>query len=157
MSRDPFNIQWLGYAHDISKSFGVRTRGLFKKCCDLEKIPGVRVALVVAVDKGPISIYNEPTAGYALSRPRRKKVFHYRPAGSHQLIEGETLPTVPEPHDSQVMQIATSLLHLSSPHRDLAEMQRTTREPRFFEQLPCPSQHSVRGNPTIASMLNPVD
>ena len=71
----------------------------------------VSVALVVVVDEGPIFIYNKHTGGCALSRPRRKKVIHCRPTGSHQLIEVETLQPVPEPHDSQVMEVATRSFH----------------------------------------------
>ena len=151
MGRDPFNIKRLGYAHNISKSFGDRTRGLFKKCCDLENIPGVRVALVVAVDEGPIFIYNEHTADRALSRPQRKTVFHYRPPSSHQLVEGETPPSVPGLHDPQMKEVATSLLHLGSSRGENIKMQGTAKGPGSSEERQYQSKYS------IASILNPVD
>ena len=151
MGRDPFNIKRLGYAHDISKSFRVQTRGLFEKCCDLENIPGIRVALFVAVDEGPIFIYNEHTAGRALSRPRRKRVFHYRPPSSHQVLESGTIPSVSGPPDPQMTEAATSLLNLGSSRGDRIERQGIATGPRSSEERQYQSRYS------IASILNPID
>jgi len=108
MARNPLNIKWLRYTHELSKSFAVRIRGLFKKCSKLEKIRGVKVALVVVVDSGPVFIYNEPTARYIVNQHSRNRFFHFK---SPSQITAESTSMPPDP---EAIEAAINLLHLCS-------------------------------------------
>jgi len=114
MARNPLNIRWLGYTNELSKSFAVRTRGLFKKSCELEKICGVKVALVVLVDNGPVFIYNEQTARYIVSQHSRNRFFRFEASGQITANNTSMLSDITQLCDPETIEAATNLLHLRS-------------------------------------------